>query len=61
MFQILSYEPASTIEGVRCETTKAFAGQLDSSIALLKKQALSEATKEGLEALKSKEKEDKNL
>ena len=32
-FQILSYEPTDTVEGVRCQTTKEFKEQLIKLIA----------------------------
>ena len=33
LFQILSYEPTDTVEGVRCQTTKEFKEQLNKLIA----------------------------
>ena len=35
-FQILSYEPLETVEGIRCQTTKEFLLQLEKMMASLK-------------------------
>ena len=37
-FQILSYEPLETVEGIRCQTTREFLLQLEKMMASLKEQ-----------------------